>query len=78
MLGSQYSIRQVQEIMNAGGTIVRENSISTLITDSRRITSAAEGLFFALKGRRDGHEFITEAYAAGVRSFVVEAVPAED
>ena len=30
-----------------------------------------KGLFFALSGRRNGHEFIAEAYAAGVRNFVV-------
>ncbi|HZX59178.1 MAG TPA: bifunctional UDP-N-acetylmuramoyl-tripeptide:D-alanyl-D-alanine ligase/alanine racemase, partial [Mucilaginibacter sp.] len=42
------------------------------LTDSRRITNAAEGLFFALSGRRNGHEFIAEAYAAGVRNFVVK------
>ncbi|HTD97773.1 MAG TPA: bifunctional UDP-N-acetylmuramoyl-tripeptide:D-alanyl-D-alanine ligase/alanine racemase [Mucilaginibacter sp.] len=71
MLSNQYPIKDIQQIISAGGTIVKESIISTLLTDSRRISNAAEGLFFALSGRRNGHEFVAEAYAAGVRNFVV-------
>ncbi|HEY9000562.1 MAG TPA: bifunctional UDP-N-acetylmuramoyl-tripeptide:D-alanyl-D-alanine ligase/alanine racemase [Mucilaginibacter sp.] len=71
MLSNHYSIREVQQIINAGGTIETDDIISVLLTDSRRITNASEGLFFALSGRRNGHEFVAEAYAAGVRNFVV-------
>ena len=46
-----------------------------LLTDSRRISNPPEGLFFALSGRRNGHEFVAEAYAAGVRNFVVRQGP---
>src|SRR5690606_31695775 len=35
------------------------------------VADAAHGLFFALEGRRDGHQYIDDAYAAGVRNFVV-------
>jgi len=77
MLSSQYSIREVQQIIHAQGTIIRESTISVLLTDSRRINNATEGLYFALAGRRDGHEFIPEAYAAGVRNFVVKRVPSQ-
>ncbi len=72
MLSNHYPIKQIQQIIGAGGTIVKEDSISTLLTDSRRISNASEGLFFALSGRRNGHEFVAEAYAAGVRNFVVK------
>jgi UDP-N-acetylmuramoyl-tripeptide--D-alanyl-D-alanine ligase len=75
MLSSQYSISKIKDIISATGAIVSENSISVLLTDSRRITSATEALFFALSGRRNGHEFIAEAYAAGVRNFVVNHGP---
>src|ERR1700761_7410375 len=75
MLNSQYSISKVKDIINAPGTIINDNTISVLLTDSRRITSAADALFFALSGRRNGHEFIAEAYAAGVRNFVVKHGP---
>jgi alanine racemase len=75
MRSNQYSITEVKQIINADGHIVKEYTISTLFTDSRRINNAAEGLFFALSGRRNGHEFVAEAYVAGVRNFVVEHGP---
>ncbi|WP_345948126.1 bifunctional UDP-N-acetylmuramoyl-tripeptide:D-alanyl-D-alanine ligase/alanine racemase [Mucilaginibacter sp. PAMB04274] len=75
MLSSQYTIPEVQQIIGASGTIVRENNISILLTDSRQISNAAECLFFALQGRRDGHVFIDEAYNQGVRNFVVLQQP---
>ncbi len=76
MLSTPYPIVDIQQIINATATIVRENSISILLTDSRQIAHPAESLFFALQGRRDGHEFIDEAYAHGVRNFVVQHIPA--
>jgi alanine racemase len=72
MHSNQYAITEVKEIISAAGNIVKESTVSTLLTDSRRINNAAEGLFFALSARRNGHEFIAEAYAAGVRNFVVK------
>ncbi|WP_183557636.1 bifunctional UDP-N-acetylmuramoyl-tripeptide:D-alanyl-D-alanine ligase/alanine racemase [Mucilaginibacter sp. SP1R1] len=75
MHSNQYSITEVKQIINAGGNIVNENTISSLLTDSRRINNAADGLFFALNARRNGHEFVAEAYAAGVRNFVVQHGP---
>ena len=75
MLSNQYNIKEVQRIINATGDVVSDAIISNLLTDSRRINNAAEGLFFALSGRRNGHEFIAEAYAAGVRNFVVKEGP---
>lgn len=72
MLNSQYTISKIKEIINAAGAIVSENTVSMLFTDSRRINNATEALFFALSGRRNGHEFIAEAYASGVRNFVVK------
>jgi alanine racemase len=75
MLNNQYSITEVKQIINAECEIVKEEIISVLLTDSRRINNAAESLFFALSGRRNGHEFIAEAYSAGVRNFVVKEGP---
>ena len=77
MLSTSYSIKDIREIISAGGPIIREATINTLLTDSRRLLNPAEGLFFALNGRRDGHEYIKEAYNGGVRSFVVQQEPAE-
>jgi alanine racemase len=75
MLSNQYSIKEVKKIISAEGDIIKEDIISILLTDSRRINTSSEGLFFALSGRRNGHEFIAEAYAAGVRNFVVKQGP---
>mgnify|MGYP002146069995 CR=1 FL=1 len=47
--------------------------IRFLCVDSRRIVLAAQTLFFALKtNRRDGHIFISELYATGVKNFIVQ------
>src|ERR1700753_3151165 len=70
-----YTTSAIKQILQAEGEIVKEYTISTLLTDSRRVSNAGEGLFFALSGRRNGHEFIAEAYAAGVRNFVVKEGP---
>jgi len=76
MASNQYLISEVQRVIKASGNIVKDYTVSTLLTDSRRISNAPLGLFFALSGRRNGHEFIAEAYAAGVRNFVVKQGPA--
>lgn len=67
-----YSVEELTEILNAE-TFIRHKdaTITTLLTDSRKLSDAEQGLFFALKARRDGHSFINEVYDAGVRSFVI-------
>jgi alanine racemase len=75
MPANQYLVSEIKKIISANGDIVKDTAIGTLLTDSRRITNASDALFFALSGRRNGHEFIAEAYAAGVRNFVVKQGP---
>lgn len=75
MSNNTYTITAIKKIIRADGNIVEEHTISALFTDSRRINNPAQGLFFALSGRRNGHEFVAEAYAGGVRNFVVEHGP---
>jgi alanine racemase len=75
MAWNPYTTSAIKQIIRAGGEVVKEYTISTLLTDSRRISNPGEGLFFALSGRRNGHEFIAEAFAAGVRNFVVKQGP---
>lgn len=44
-----------------------------LLTDSRFLSDSDKSIFFAIKGERhDGHRFIADLYAAGLREFVVE------
>ncbi|WP_276090580.1 bifunctional UDP-N-acetylmuramoyl-tripeptide:D-alanyl-D-alanine ligase/alanine racemase [Pedobacter sp. JY14-1] len=45
--------------------------ISQLVIDSRSVIDPEASLFFALSGKRDGHEFLQDAWDAGIRSFVI-------
>lgn len=58
------------------GTWLREvdgaGVIDELVTDSRKISDPEQVLFIPLKTeRRDGHEFLAQVYAKGVRNFLV-------
>ena len=50
----------------------RDMPIRNLLTDSRKVIREEGSVFFALRGERyDGHQFIEELYATGIRQFVV-------
>jgi len=65
-------IAQVVQAINVKSTDLQV-VIEDLIYDSRKISRPKQALFFALKGRRDGHQFVREAYIKGVRNFMVHA-----
>ena len=53
-----------------------ERYVEHLLIDSRKLVFPSTSLFFALKGgNRDGHAFLPELYAGGVRAFVVSDLP---
>lgn len=55
----------------------RHAVINHLLTDSRSLESAADSLFFAIPtAGNDGHRFVADLYARGVRNFVVNHIPA--
>ncbi len=62
----------IQEILSCRSDI-RDNhaDIQYLLIDSRKIIQAAQSVFIALKAKRDGHLFIEDIYAEGVRNFIV-------
>ncbi|MEO7394224.1 MAG: Mur ligase family protein, partial [Chitinophagaceae bacterium] len=67
-----YQLNHIAEVVNANAPVFSKTTIEHLLLDSRRVYSPATSLFFALKGpRRNGHQFITELYKRGVKSFVV-------
>lgn len=68
-----YHISEIAKIVKGQLLLLNEDSsINELLMDSRKISFPASSLFFALKGpRRNGHDFIQEAYRKGVRNFVV-------
>ncbi len=47
--------------------------IEHLLIDSRKLTVPATSLFFAIRGERhDGHQFLHDLHAKGIRQFVVQ------
>jgi Alr-MurF fusion protein len=71
-----YLIEDIAQI--TGGTLSGEPGrvIRHICTDTRRIDQPAETLFIALKGpSHDGHRFLEEASAGGIRAFLVEKTP---
>jgi len=72
MYHSEYSVHQIQQIIQAKGIIPSPNTlIRTLAFDSRKLVDENYTLFFALNGRRNGEAYIKEAYNKGLRNFVV-------
>jgi len=72
MYHSEYSVHQIRQIIQAEGIIpFPDTLIRTLAFDSRKLVDENYTLFFALNGRRNGEAYIKEAYAKGLRSFVV-------
>ena len=71
----QYNITRVAEIMQARflQQAAGNGFVEHLLIDSRRVIHPSTALFFAITtARRDGHDFIKEAYNKGVRCFVVQ------
>jgi len=67
-----YPVTEIKEVIFADAVLNNpEASIRTLTFDSRKLTDMEHALFFALKGRRDGHVFLQEAYEQGIRNFVI-------
>ncbi len=69
---------QVSDIVGVVGASVRGEVLSgaevvDLVFDARKLwgLEPSGAMFLALKGRRDGHDFVGQAYAAGVRYFLV-------
>ena len=51
--------------------ILQGESVKYLSTDSRKIIDPDRTMFFAIVAQKDGHAYLKDAYAAGVRLFVV-------
>ncbi len=54
-----------------------DNLVKGVFIDSRSVTSDSESLFFAIRGKtNDGHDYIGQLIAKGIKSFVAEYIPA--
>lgn len=71
-----YTIEQIADLLNV--SLIGNDclTINWLLVDSRSLCFPEDTLFFALKSKHnDGHRYIPELYARGVRAFVVSALP---
>lgn len=66
-------IHQIAQWCHGSWLQQQDNSlIKSLIIDSRKVDDAETALFIALPAlRRDGHQFIADAYEKGIRNFLV-------
>ncbi|MCD7937246.1 MAG: bifunctional UDP-N-acetylmuramoyl-tripeptide:D-alanyl-D-alanine ligase/alanine racemase [Tannerellaceae bacterium] len=68
----EYNIREIAAILGIHTQKLTDDTISILLTDSRRLSDPTESLFFAITTKtNDGHKFIPELYRLRVRNFVV-------
>ena len=68
----EYTIKEIAGAIGVRAKNLKEATISSLLTDSRRLSAPEESLFFALKTKtNDGHKYIGELYKLRVRNFVV-------
>lgn len=77
----KYTIQQVAGIIKAQVILADKQNvvrldkavIEHLLLDSRKIIYADTSLFFAIKGEHnDGHQYLGDAYQAGIRYFVID------
>lgn len=66
---SHIDIARFAGAQTEGGTSVQISSVSI---DTRSIVDGSNTLFVCLKGKRDGADFIDDAYKKGCRAFVVQ------
>ena len=73
------TIQEITTLIGARCVTASERQIDWLLTDSRSLCFPETTLFFALITRRgDGHRYVAELYAKGVRAFVVSRIPEGD
>ncbi|WP_107039491.1 alanine racemase [Brumimicrobium mesophilum] len=59
------------DIVSGKAEALSEQQIDIIYYDTRLINTSRNGVFFALSGRRNGHDFVQKAYDKGIRSFVL-------
>lgn len=77
MLPAKFRISEIEAIVK--GKLLSQShtdsAINDILVDSRTLFKAEATLFFAIRSNRnDGHKYIGELYAKGLRSFVISNV----
>lgn len=75
-----YTMLDIANIVGAVWKNISNTSteIETLCYDSRKLANHRHAVFFALSGRRDGHQYIQDVYQAGIRNFVLKKDTVEE
>ncbi|PWS28643.1 bifunctional UDP-N-acetylmuramoyl-tripeptide:D-alanyl-D-alanine ligase/alanine racemase [Pedobacter yonginense] len=72
MQHQNYTVTELAQILNSQTKLIDgQVVIKYLAIDSRSVLVPEHSLFFALSSHRDGHDFITDAYAKQIRNFVI-------
>ncbi|NTV84224.1 MAG: bifunctional UDP-N-acetylmuramoyl-tripeptide:D-alanyl-D-alanine ligase/alanine racemase, partial [Bacteroidales bacterium] len=74
----EYPISEIIQIVNGKSALqpFHDRIIRDILIDSRKLISPEQCLFFALSSKRNnGHKYIPELYARGLRDFVVTNLP---
>jgi alanine racemase len=67
-----FTISHIAGVLNVNQFSKRhEAKITELVIDSRAVIDPEGSLFFAITADRDGHVFIKDAFANGIRNFVI-------
>ena len=57
----EYAIKEIARVIGAKTNQLLDDTVSLLLTDSRRLSFPEQSLFFALKTKtNDGHRYIQE------------------
>ncbi len=68
----KYTLKEIAHICD-GHFIGEDRTVDSVSTDSRNLSTGESPLFVAICGaRHDGHAYINELYARGVRAFLTE------
>ena len=63
---------ELGRIIDGRPTISHDYEVRRFSTDTRTLSGRDEEVFVAIQGNRDGHTFIQEALAKGVKNFLIE------
>jgi alanine racemase len=67
-----FTISHIAKVLNVSQfSEHHEAKITELVIDSRTVIDPEGSMFFAITADRDGHLFIKDAYAHGIRNFVI-------
>jgi len=63
---------ELSQIIDGKPAISHDCEVQTFSTDTRTLSGRSQEVFVAIQGKRDGHDFIREASAKGVKNFLIE------